>query len=220
MPKKNSPERPWPEFAEYSCFACHNEIRGTDWRRPPNLGKRKPGSWPYATWYSSLLPVLAPQDAAIPRTFDELGLALSRPVPDEKAVTPLAQKAVGQLNALLPTVGKSPPSRAAVQSLLKDLAERARRSPPRNWDELEQFALAVAALAQADRSLARAAGEKPLLGPEVDERLRALFGALAYPDLPPPNRAEGPARFRNDPEAEKQMNELLKVLPAGTAPGR
>jgi hypothetical protein len=210
VPKKDPPERPWPEFAEYSCFACHNEIRGTDWRHPSDLGKRKPGSWPYTTWYSSLLPVLAPPGAALPATFEELGLALSRPTPDEKAVTDLAGKAVGQLDALLATVQKAPSNRAAVQSLLQNLAAHAGRAPARNWDEREQFALAVAALAQADRTLARAAGQKPLLSPEADKRLRALFEALAFPD-----HSEGPLRFRNDPKAEEKMKDLLQALPAG-----
>src|SRR5262249_11338289 len=46
---------PWPEFAEYDCFACHHDLQPDGWRQQAQrLGKRKPGTLPWGTWYFAL----------------------------------------------------------------------------------------------------------------------------------------------------------------------
>src|SRR5262249_53689511 len=30
-----APKAPWPEFAEYDCFACHHDLADQKWRRDP-----------------------------------------------------------------------------------------------------------------------------------------------------------------------------------------
>ena len=55
-------KKPWPEFAETDCFACHAALREgrTDWRHRPGYRKdRIPGSLPYNEWFSTGLPALA-----------------------------------------------------------------------------------------------------------------------------------------------------------------
>jgi hypothetical protein len=199
--------KPWPEFAEYSCFACHSGLRATNWQRAANLGRRKPGSLPYSVWYTSLLPVLATRGDALPDTFSELGLAMSEPSPDRKKVTDLAGKGGVQLDGLLAKVQQDRYDRAAVKALLGHLAAHGERAPATTWDEKEQFALAVAALSRADRALARAEGGKPLLGPEADKHLRGLFEALAFPP-----GSEGPVGFRDNNRADEPMKKVLEDL--------
>src|SRR5262249_37631950 len=53
--------KPWPEFTEYGCFACHKDLqvnssRQEEWLKQGRAGKLLgvPGSLPYGTWYMSL----------------------------------------------------------------------------------------------------------------------------------------------------------------------
>jgi hypothetical protein len=52
-------KRPWPEFAEYDCYACHHDLVDKSWRqRPPKEG-RKLGQPPMNSWYSVMPQLLA-----------------------------------------------------------------------------------------------------------------------------------------------------------------
>ena len=52
-------DQPWPEFAEYDCFACHHDLRDRAWRRDPvRFGKRPPGSLAWNERYVLFLPDL------------------------------------------------------------------------------------------------------------------------------------------------------------------
>jgi hypothetical protein len=58
--RAGSPDRPWPELAESSCFACHKDLSGGA-SKPLAEFRRKPGSLPWGAWYFSALD-LAPGD--------------------------------------------------------------------------------------------------------------------------------------------------------------
>lgn len=47
-------QQPWPEFAEYDCFACHQSLRADKAR--PKRGERRPGTLPWSRWYFAMLP--------------------------------------------------------------------------------------------------------------------------------------------------------------------
>ena len=50
---------PWPEFAEYDCFACHRELATT--LRPTSTAEvhNQPGTIPLSRWYSTMPNVMA-----------------------------------------------------------------------------------------------------------------------------------------------------------------
>src|SRR5262249_15141429 len=50
---------PWPEFAEYDCFACHASLRVDSWRAGSGYYRgRLPGSLPPNKWYTKGLTAL------------------------------------------------------------------------------------------------------------------------------------------------------------------
>ncbi|HKB04763.1 MAG TPA: multiheme c-type cytochrome [Gemmataceae bacterium] len=58
--RAGSPDRPWPELAESSCFACHKDLSG--WLKARAGSARKPGSLSWGTWYFSALDLGAGDD--------------------------------------------------------------------------------------------------------------------------------------------------------------
>jgi hypothetical protein len=59
-------KKPWPEFAEYDCYACHHDLREPSWRQQRGYEGRRPGSLPWQNWY-----------------YDKVGLALAGRLPEE-----------------------------------------------------------------------------------------------------------------------------------------
>ncbi len=50
-------QKPWPEFAELDCFACHHDLQAKTWRQQAeHIGKRRPGTLTWNPWYRALLP--------------------------------------------------------------------------------------------------------------------------------------------------------------------
>jgi hypothetical protein len=60
--RAGSPDRPWPELAEASCFACHKDLTGIASKALTEF-RRKPGSLPWGTWYFSTLDLAAGDDS-------------------------------------------------------------------------------------------------------------------------------------------------------------
>ena len=50
-------KRPWPEFAEYDCFACHHDLKSKSWRTEAGYPNRRPGTPDWAVWFRALLPL-------------------------------------------------------------------------------------------------------------------------------------------------------------------
>ena len=42
--------QPWPEFAEYDCYACHHGLQGPSWRQKRGYAGRVPGSLRWNDW--------------------------------------------------------------------------------------------------------------------------------------------------------------------------
>src|SRR5439155_22815464 len=97
--RSRSSSSAWPEFAEYDCFACHHDLREPSWRQEPgHYAKRKPGAFPWDSWYFALLPqALAmsagKSDASLPTVLSDLKKEMQKPSPNRKQVGALAQKA-------------------------------------------------------------------------------------------------------------------------------
>ncbi len=180
--------RPWPEFSEYNCYACHHDLSDPSWRQ--NAGHyagRKAGSLPWGTWYSVMPRRLAEQppfgnasDKSIGQGFDELEKAMSAPQKDRGDVPAKANELAKRLAPLLTKAAQAKLSRDEMQALLQSLTEKGPTAADPDWDAAEQLYLAAAALSQeqgAERS---------------QEKLNGLVKMLAAP------RAYRPEEFLKD----------------------
>ncbi len=78
--RAGTPGRPWPEFAEYDCYACHHDFQVESWRMKRGYAGGVPGSLVPSTWYLGLPRALAEEmkapDAADP--LDRIAASLRR----------------------------------------------------------------------------------------------------------------------------------------------
>ena len=97
--------RPWPEFAEYDCFACHHDLSDPSWRRERGYGGRAPGSLPWGGWYFTMPRLLAvrppfgdPKNRTLLEKLDGLEAAMSTPLKDRDKLSDKAHAVAAMLD--------------------------------------------------------------------------------------------------------------------------
>jgi hypothetical protein len=182
--------RPWPEFAEYDCFACHHDLRADSWRQKRGYHGRVPGLLPWNDWYYAMplalaqtTPLAAPD---LLEALDRLDKEMRRPFPDPKKVVAQAQASARVLKEWLGKIDdgsrlRFPPREWLPQAIEKGLAqfsEREKRPDGKpgpevitNWDAADQLAYAL---------WVDAATRSRLSDPQVSGALTALFDQLAF----------------------------------------
>ena len=185
--KSGKESKPWPEFSEYNCFACHTGLTVSDLgsdRQKLKFANRKPGNLPWGEWYFSPTNPLSGQvgmraaDDADP--LHELRNSMQSPSPNADKVGGSVKGIVNRINDVLGSLqpgrlvdGGRP--RATLEHVLHVGKQRA---PGMSWDEAAQLYLALAAmeneLSDVDRREATEA---------VKRRLRKMAGDLqkAFP---------------------------------------
>jgi hypothetical protein len=146
---------PWPEFAEYECFACHHDLREPSWRQQPgHYAKRTPGAFPWGTWYYPMLPQALPGPAdkaeeALASILGELSKEMQKPFPNRKSIADQAHRAS---TALAQDLGNIENVHYDSTTLARKF-DAIRRDDPKtaaaNWDGAAQVYLALAALYNA-----------------------------------------------------------------------
>jgi hypothetical protein len=162
--RASMPDKVWPEFAEYDCFACHHALREKS-TRPGSTGAA-----PWGEWYYSMLPALT-KPSADHEALTELRKEMARPAPRKEMVIRLARTAVDELEASLEKHSRAGIDRvSALQRMGKLLDGSAGQEASRNWDRATQLYLGLAA-------------HEASLG---DRNLRAPLLNLRQPLLLPP----------------------------------
>jgi hypothetical protein len=155
--------KPWPEFAEYNCAACHHGLTGERGRQERGFGPWTAGSLPWGTWYYPLLPTLDQQmpGKGAKDALQNLKKLLRARVPDEKRVADEAGKAAKVLRDWLESLNLDKPEtnpallKRRYDRLLADLAadgqglaaaKAGKDRAPANWDGATQLYLGLAAL--------------------------------------------------------------------------
>jgi hypothetical protein len=141
---------PWPEFAEYDCFACHHDLRQPSWRQARGYGKRLPGSLPWSDWYDPMPGLLTDgRDAEISPKLKTLRREMEKPLPNRKDVGEQARAVAGLLEKLRERV-KTEFGRKEMRALLLSVAAKRPQHAGQSWDAAEQLYLALCALNQDD----------------------------------------------------------------------
>jgi hypothetical protein len=196
---------PWPEFAEYACYACHKDLKADSPRQQAGYGGRRPGDFPWGTWYFTMAPAYADQPGGVGGGLDEplgkLRELMERPGPDEAAVARQAGAVAATLKGWAGRVHASGPLDAAqVRGLMRAVAAAGeKRADTLDWDQAAQYYLALAALHQG---LGDLSGRRPpaRLTDDLLRMRRKLQGAF-------PPGYDSPLRF--NPLAEPSLRALF-----------
>ncbi len=197
--KADARQLPWPELAEYDCFACHHDLQATSWRQEATHVSRPPGLLRPSVWYYTMPRMLAQRDAPdLVKALDDLDGLLRVPYPNASRVADTAQKASQQIDT--PLLQKLASLRTDAKSLAlayrKDLENGPRAATNANWDAASQLYLALAALQEGRRD------------PAIDAVIRELITKLAFPaDKEPKERYDSPKDYQ-----PKRIQEILKAL--------
>ncbi|QEL16948.1 multiheme c-type cytochrome [Limnoglobus roseus] len=201
-------QSPWPEFAESSCYACHQNL-GPELRSntTKTLHPRKPGALGWQLWYSSfakVLPKLAsvvqPNGTAPALTsLDALRAEMEKPTPNAKTISALARTALVELDASLLSFQQGTfatnlndqqvrTMAATITESVYDTASGKLRDY--DWDVLAQHGLALTALYHG----AGGTGNPTVAG--WKEPLLDVRSKLAFPTTG--SRVDSPRDFKPD----------------------
>ena len=154
--KEGKDGRPWPEFSEYDCFACHKglTVSAVDSNREKlkYAGGRRVGSLSWGDWYLSPTNPLAGQigmrAAADGDQMSDLRKLMQSPSPNANKVAGSARQVISRINGVLGSLqpgrlvdGGQP--RGTLGHILQVGKERAGGM---SWDEAAQLYLALAAM--------------------------------------------------------------------------
>jgi hypothetical protein len=186
--------KPWPEFAEYECAACHHGLKKPSFRQKRDLKKAEAGvkvdsgALPWGTWYYSIMPVLEKQVPGaemkkLQALLDKLHRNLGKRLPPPGAVRSDALDAAKLIKGWLTRVKDRPLSSQKVTALMTALAKKDDLVQS-GWDGAVQVYLGLAAghnaLCDMDPAFqATSPLRRPLL--KMRDDLRAAFGKEVRP---------------------------------------
>jgi hypothetical protein len=202
-----APDRVWPEFAEYDCYACHHEIAGRRWRQERGYDSHRPGALQPSTWYTALLGVVAGAASEPAPNLGALSKTLRRSYPPPADVRKEATAALEPLQALAASCQDATLDRPAIDRLRGKLV--AQYAPGRfsAWDEVEQIALGLKALNAAERAM-RKQGEQPSpREKEIDQATDELLKKLAFPPT-----ANSPLALHFSAALDKELEAIFARL--------
>ncbi len=190
-------DKPWPEFSEYACYACHKDLKVNSPRQKAGYAERHPGSLTYGTWYLAALPPVSEPFLANSKDFNtgllRLKKAMEAPAPNAGEVKEEAEKVSRILKGMLDEVVKDKELKSdrlrgwmtayANEGIRKTgrtvLIEEASATKPEkrreahridemDWDEATQLYLALAALSQGLQSQSGGQARQPgLIRPDM-----------------------------------------------------
>lgn len=189
-------DQPWPEFAEYDCFACHHHLSARAWRRElDHLGGRSPGALPWNERYFTFLPELLGEQSKQGNQFrTDLAREMASPAPNRQQVTALVGGLDARLEAALEGQFAGLQSRERIRALIAGITN----DPERllwSWDAAAQALFALQALREAR-------GDKHN---QADAALRELGKLLAFPSM-----TDSPTGFRGDATFEDRFRAVFR----------
>jgi hypothetical protein len=206
------PTKPWPEFAEYDCFACHHDLQGKSWRQKRDLqlgGGSSPGRPRWGSWYVALLPhALAFPDGEFQELdrIEQLKIEMGKIKPDRKSIADQAEKLAKSLEQMAVQLARNdhPASRKALEDFFKRIAEDKWHVADTGWDGAAQLYLALEALYHADAE-----------AEQVRSLLTILRRQLEFPGKKSdsPAEAQVPSRQEKFHQALSDLQQQLQTRP-------
>src|SRR5262249_34139820 len=153
----------WPEFAEYDCYACHHDLKRSNWRQLKGEADTAPGAFAWGTWYYAVAAdATAPAERkALQGALDALATEMQGPSPDRPAVLRQAREAAKLLGRPSESVQQRHDGQA-IRGLLRQVAADQRQASLKSWDGAAQVYLSLTALNAARVDLDPSAAPSPL----------------------------------------------------------
>lgn len=200
---------PWPEFAEFNCYACHHELVPGGWRQktPGHYAGRTPGAAPWQTVW----PVTGPKvldgvpgatTPAAAAAVEKLLKAVQSSRSPARDVHKDAEQAAGALAALRAELALLPDG-AAAAAALKLFDPLRKDGASLDWDTAGQAYMAAAAIGRARLRLIPGEKESPAFG--------QTFDVLKFPRKPG-ETFNSPRRLTPETTRES-FKGLLQALP-------
>jgi hypothetical protein len=203
-----APDRVWPEFAEYDCYACHHELAGKRWRQQRGYAGHRPGALQPSTWYVGLLPVVSSAVSGPAPNLAALMKTLRRTYPPGAIVQKEASAALEPLKALAAACQAATLDRAGINKLRGKLVAQYAPGRYSGWDEVEQIALGLKALSAAERAMRQAAGQQPTeRDKQIEQATDELVKKLAFPAS-----ANSPLAFHLSADFDKELDGIFARL--------
>jgi hypothetical protein len=136
-------KKPWPEFAEHDCAACHYDLQASS-KRPLRPGKR--GAVPWSGWSLAMTPRALQAVGSSGEALGDLRKELDRGWSDRQAIAQKARRASDTIKPLLERIDKAEEPAHVLHEILVHDNRRAQRS----WEDTAQVALALAAMRKAE----------------------------------------------------------------------
>ena len=201
--------RPWPEFAEYNCYACHHDLQPAGWRQHEYAEHRDaaaPGLPAWGSWWFPMIDVLAEtrpnRSDPITGKLTELTDQMRLPSADRRQLVVQASEAAALLQGWSSVLGEKKFSAAELAALRAALGSAGPRLVEADWDRAAQFYLAVVALGLGEPRVRDDA--------QWVRSLHQLRGSLMFPTATPrgdPRRYDSPRDF--DP---RQLAESVDAI--------
>jgi hypothetical protein len=183
-------DRPWPEFAEYDCFACHHDLQAKSWRQERGYASRKAGELIWGTWYMSMLPraveaVLERSDPIVSTEIKAVEAEMQKLSPVPSRVAERAHKLAGRLQQLEKDLDHLHFDQKRLRVLLATIRQSDEKLTAQTWDNAAQFYLTIVALHQARRD-----SEHEYKDPSLRATLEEMAKQLEFPE-----RYDSPRNF-------------------------
>jgi hypothetical protein len=208
---------PWPEFAEYHCYACHHDLQQPSWRQQRGYSGRAAGALPWGTWYWPLILPLSRfpngplQNKELERPFNNLMELMQYPNPNADRISKEAEELAGRLQIWGERVNGTSLNQRTVRDLPLFLGENGRDQAGKNWDAACQLYLALDALIEA-----RFGFRPPTVAEKetIQAHLRRMFNELSLPPSSDSRTDRLLLRSKDDYEEDfcKELGHLLNAL--------
>ncbi len=238
---------PWPEFAEYGCYACHHQLDSKRFsprqKAVQEAAPRTPANslpWSWGTWYfpdselrlllESGLLAKSPEAKRVLELVNQLRGEMSKPSPSSRGVHEMAEQAAGQIEMLAKQVATVSFNAHSIDGLLERAADE--HFAPADWDQAAQRFLTIEALWKAHQYMhpQEAANSDAAAVSAALERLRdeLQFPRPPNESMPPRDgkpsgtaRIDSPTNFDPRTVAERFQTvgtQIRKLLPRSDRP--
>ncbi len=214
------PPAPWPEFAEYGCFACHHELSGTSWRQ--NLSSsHKPGRYQWGTWNFAFIDAIVrmhegeAQAAQLKSDLDDLKKLMAEPFPPQDTVKQKSESLRARFQELARAAEQGQYGDDDLQALMAYLAQNTIPEAMNDWDTSAQLCVALTAIARSRQPASSPSGYAPV-NPAAFDELQGIRNLLRFPAAER-LRFSSPPDFGNKPQAddlESRWTRLRQIIEA------